>query len=59
MSAVCGKVAILVLPESWKGVMEDVRGDYFPNLKEPIAVHNELVEDEERPFFVRGPPEPM
>lgn len=45
--AVCGNVAVLVLPESWKGVMDEVRRDYFPNLEELIVYRDELVGDDE------------
>ncbi|KAF3052967.1 hypothetical protein E8E11_008385 [Didymella keratinophila] len=47
MLAICGNVAVLVLPESWQGVIEEVRRDYFPNLEELIVYRDELVEDDE------------
>lgn len=30
-----------------RGVIEEVRRDYFPNLKELIVYHDELVEEDE------------
>ncbi|KAL1654864.1 hypothetical protein SLS61_002613 [Didymella pomorum] len=50
--AVCGKVAILVHPEAWKGVMDEVPSDYFPNLEELLVYRDEPVKRFDRRILV-------
>ena len=52
MLAVCGNVSVLVLPKSWKGVMDEVRRDYFPNLEELIVYRDEPVKMVDRNILV-------
>lgn len=47
MLAVCSNISVLVLPDSWKDVIEVIGGDCFPTLKELIVFREKLVQDEE------------
>lgn len=48
MLAVCSNVSVLVLPDSWKDVIEVVDGDCFPTLKGLIVFREKLVQDEKK-----------